>query len=203
MSVRKFDNDDTNVKEEMSEPNVLQMNNLNESYNAGVGPQIVNHREEREGNQESVDRAAEEVDDIKEIPEIKTEVKAEPEIFILDDVVETNEVQPEIKQESVAESHHFGVPSGDFLRSTLGKFDIEPTNEVDAFYSEFQYTKIPTTASPGATFEISSSTDSFFKCLSLYLTGKEEHFSNIKMGIRVYFYDNSKTFGMLFYLIFL
>uniref|UniRef100_A0A914PL08 Uncharacterized protein n=1 Tax=Panagrolaimus davidi TaxID=227884 RepID=A0A914PL08_9BILA len=167
----EFDNDQkpfggTNVKEEMSEPIILEINTLNESYNAGVGPQI-----EREENQESGDRAAEEVDDkdIKEIPEIKKE----------------------------AESYNFDAPSGDFLRSTLGKFDIELSNEVYGFYKEFKYTKISTTATLGTTFPISSSTDSFFKCLSLYFTGKEEHFSNIKMGIQAYFYSNSKTFGII------
>uniref|UniRef100_A0A914QED6 Uncharacterized protein n=1 Tax=Panagrolaimus davidi TaxID=227884 RepID=A0A914QED6_9BILA len=61
----EFDNDQepfdaTNVKEEMSEPIILQMNTLNELNNTQVGPQIVNDREEREGNQESVDHAAEE-----------------------------------------------------------------------------------------------------------------------------------------------
>uniref|UniRef100_A0A914PUW8 PARP-type domain-containing protein n=1 Tax=Panagrolaimus davidi TaxID=227884 RepID=A0A914PUW8_9BILA len=135
--------DGTNVKEEMSDPIILQMNTLNELNNT----QTVNDREEREGNQESGILVVENVvsgnvmEDIKEIPEIKKEVKGEPEILTLDDDevenavhVETNEVQPEIKQESVAESYNFDVPTGDFLRSTLGKFDIELTNEVYTFY---------------------------------------------------------------------
>uniref|UniRef100_A0A914QVJ5 PARP-type domain-containing protein n=1 Tax=Panagrolaimus davidi TaxID=227884 RepID=A0A914QVJ5_9BILA len=184
----EFDNDQepfdgTNVKEEMSEPIISQMNTLNESYNAGVGPQIINRREEREGNQES-----------------GNQVKGEPEIVTLDDddEVETNEVRPEIKQESVAESYNFDVPSGDFLRSTLKKFDIEHTNEVYTFYgNNIKYTKIPATATLCTTFPTSSSIDSFFKCLSLYFTGKEEHFSVIKMGIQAYFFSNSKTFGII------
>uniref|UniRef100_A0A914PKI4 Uncharacterized protein n=1 Tax=Panagrolaimus davidi TaxID=227884 RepID=A0A914PKI4_9BILA len=187
----------------MSEPIILEINTLNESYNTQVGPQTVNYREEREGKQESGNLVVEnvvsgnEMEDIKEIPEIKKEVNAEPEIVTLDDEIETNEVQPEIKQESVAESYNFDAPSGDFLRSTLGKFDIELSNEVYGFYKEFKYTKISTTATLGTTFPISSSTDLFFKCLSLYFTGKEEHFSVIKMGIQAYFFSNSKTFGII------
>uniref|UniRef100_A0A914R8W8 Uncharacterized protein n=1 Tax=Panagrolaimus davidi TaxID=227884 RepID=A0A914R8W8_9BILA len=199
----EFDNDQepfdgTNIKEEMSEPIVSQINTLNELNNT----QTVNDREEREGNQESGDLVVEnvvsgnEMEDVIEIPVIKKELEGEPEIITLDDEVETNVVQPEIKQESVAESYRFDVPTGDFLRSTLGKFDIDISNEVYTFYgNKIKYTEIPTTATVCATFPISSSTDSFFKCLSLYFTGKEEHFSNIKMGIQAYFYNKSKTFG--------
>uniref|UniRef100_A0A914Q770 Uncharacterized protein n=1 Tax=Panagrolaimus davidi TaxID=227884 RepID=A0A914Q770_9BILA len=203
--------------EEMSEPIILQMNTLNESYNAGVEPQTVNDREEREGNKKSGNLIAENVvsgNEIEEIPEIKKEVKAEPEIITLDDDDETDfvkvepqndirrngkEIQPTVIQEPIVNAipQLFRLPSEDFIESTLDNLKIPFTREAYAFYSKFKYTKIPTTATLCITFPISSFTDSFFKCLSLFFTGEEKYYYGIKPETQLYIFNNFKTFGTI------
>uniref|UniRef100_A0A914Q2D9 Uncharacterized protein n=1 Tax=Panagrolaimus davidi TaxID=227884 RepID=A0A914Q2D9_9BILA len=219
----EYDNDQepfdgTNVKEEMSEPIILQINTLNESYNAGVGPQTVNDREEREGNQESENLVVENVvsgnvmEDIKEIPEIKKELKGEPEIITLDDEAETDtvkiepqndihqngkEIQPIIIQEPVVNTVPQLFRLEAFIESTLGTLKIPFTREAYGFLRKIKYTNIPATASPGTTFEIFSSTDSFFKCLSLFFTGEEKYYYGIKPETQLYIFNNFKTFGTI------
>uniref|UniRef100_A0A914PVV6 PARP-type domain-containing protein n=1 Tax=Panagrolaimus davidi TaxID=227884 RepID=A0A914PVV6_9BILA len=166
--------------------------------NAGVGAQTVNHREEREGNQESENLvenvvSGNDMDDVIEIPEIKKEVKAEQEYITIDDDDETDvvkvepqndirqngkEVQPIIIQEPFVNTifQLFQLPSEDFIRSTLANLKITFTRDGYGFLCKIKYTDIPATASPGTTFEISSSEYSFFKCLSLFFTGEENHY---------------------------
>uniref|UniRef100_A0A914PLM9 Uncharacterized protein n=1 Tax=Panagrolaimus davidi TaxID=227884 RepID=A0A914PLM9_9BILA len=84
------------AKKSKTEPQMQDENFLNENiqneFDDGqepfdvkeemIGPQTVNHREEREKNQESGNLVVENVvseNEMEEIPEIKKEVKAEPE----------------------------------------------------------------------------------------------------------------------------
>uniref|UniRef100_A0A914NZF8 Uncharacterized protein n=1 Tax=Panagrolaimus davidi TaxID=227884 RepID=A0A914NZF8_9BILA len=192
----EFDNnqepfDGTNVEEEMNEPIISQINTLNELNNTQAGPQTVNCLEEREGNQESENLVVEnvvsrnEIEDIKEIPEIKKEAKGEPEIITLDDDDETDvvkvepqndirqngkEVQPTIIQEPFVNTIPQLFQLETFIESTLDNLKIPFTREAYGFLRKIKYTYIPETASPGTTFEILSSTDSFFnKNSTLYL----------------------------------
>uniref|UniRef100_A0A914PR81 Uncharacterized protein n=1 Tax=Panagrolaimus davidi TaxID=227884 RepID=A0A914PR81_9BILA len=216
----EFDNDQepfdgTNVEEEMSEPVILQINTLNELNNTQGRPQTVNHREEREGNQESGNLVVEnvvsgnEIEDIKEIPEIKKEIKGEPEIVTLDDdetdAAESEpqndirqngkEVQPTVFQEHIVNTVPQLFQLEAFIKSTLGTLKIPFTRDAYGFLRKIKYTNIPATASPGTTFEILSSTDSFFKCLSLFFTGEEKHNYGIKAKTQLYICNNFKTFG--------
>jgi hypothetical protein len=200
---------ETQMQEEMSEPIVLQMNTLNELDNTQVGPQTVNHREEREGNKESGILVV--GNEKEEIPKIKKEVKAEPEIITLDDDDETDfvkvepqndirqygkEVQPIIVPEPIVITipQLFLLPSEAFIRSTLTNFKIPFTREAYCFLGKIKYTEIPATASPGTTFEILSSDYSFFKCLSLFFAGEEKHYYRIKAETQLYIGNNFKTF---------
>uniref|UniRef100_A0A914Q8H6 Uncharacterized protein n=1 Tax=Panagrolaimus davidi TaxID=227884 RepID=A0A914Q8H6_9BILA len=185
----EFDNDQepfdgTNVKEEMSEPIVLQINTSNELNNTHVGPD----REEKEGNKESGNLVVENVvsgnvmEDVKEIPEIKKEAKGEPETITLDDDDETDvvKVEPqndirqngkEVQQTIIQEPFVIRLPSEAFVESTLENLKIPFTRDGIGFLCKIKCRDIPATASPGTTFEISSSDNSFFKCLSLFFTG--------------------------------
>uniref|UniRef100_A0A914Q9T3 Uncharacterized protein n=1 Tax=Panagrolaimus davidi TaxID=227884 RepID=A0A914Q9T3_9BILA len=113
---------------------------------------------------------------------------------------EKNEMQSNVKQEANPDPiviYQFEFPTVSFLTTTLKFFDIPYTLESLLFWSKIEFKEIPATASPKSTFQISSSDNSFFKCLSCFITGKETYYYQIKSEIQTYFRSKFKTFGII------
>uniref|UniRef100_A0AC35GDL2 Uncharacterized protein n=1 Tax=Panagrolaimus sp. PS1159 TaxID=55785 RepID=A0AC35GDL2_9BILA len=114
--------------------------------------------------------------------------------------VENNEMQSKVKQEADLDLiviYQFELPTVAFLTKTLKLFDIPYTLESLIFWSKIEFKEIPANASPESTFHISSSDNSFFKCLSCFITGNETYYYQIKSEIQTYFRSKFKTFGTI------
>uniref|UniRef100_A0AC34G735 Uncharacterized protein n=1 Tax=Panagrolaimus sp. ES5 TaxID=591445 RepID=A0AC34G735_9BILA len=91
-------------------------------------------------------------------------------------------------------TYPFQPPSDTFIRSTLEKLKIPFIRKALHFWAEVLFTEIPKRSSPESTFAITSWNDSFFKCLSCFFTGKENHYFYIKAQIQAYICNNFRTF---------
>uniref|UniRef100_A0A914PF30 Uncharacterized protein n=1 Tax=Panagrolaimus davidi TaxID=227884 RepID=A0A914PF30_9BILA len=119
-----------------------------------------------------------------------------PSSEIMSKILSRKAVPSKSKQQNIDSRRAFKVdpPSDAYLQATLEKLKIPFTRQALHFWAEVLFLEVSTASKPATFFNISSSPDSFFKCLSCFFTSKEDHYFFIKGAIQSYFHSNFKSF---------
>ena len=86
------------------------------------------------------------------------------------------------------------------IKKWLKFFDLPVDNYTAAykFWSNFEVKNITSKSQVSSTAELESESDSGFRCLSLFLTGKEKSYGKIRDAVKEKFYNDFNKMGRFF-----